>query len=191
MDENNTKNETSNTTSTDTEKELTASALTADSSKNTSDAVTKDSAKVESAFMPDKGTDAAPATPANYYSSTGSAPDTGNTTAPNVDPTAGSNSDFYTTSYAPAGEPVPTGFAIASLVMGILSILGCCCYGLAGIIFGILGIIFGCIQQKAEYGKKPGMAIAGIITSAVGLILGIIVILCFVLFAGAGALESL
>lgn len=170
MDENNTKNETPNTSSsTDTEKELSASAFE----------------------MNPSSFGESPSTAANYYSSTGTSSGTGNTTAPYADPSAGSNSDFYTTSYAPAGESVSTGFAIASLVMGILSILGCCCYGVIGILFGILGIIFGCIQPKDEYGKKPGMAVAGIITSAIGLVMGIIVILCLVLFAGASTLKSL
>ncbi|MCM1181345.1 MAG: DUF4190 domain-containing protein [Clostridium sp.] len=90
------------------------------------------------------------------------------------------NSDFYTASYNNNEAETPQGFAIASLVMGILSILSSCCCGF-GSLFGILGIIFGCIQQKNENGQKPGMAIAGLITSGIGLLLGILSIIFFML----------
>lgn len=71
-----------------------------------------------------------------------------------------------------------TGFAIASLVMGILSILTSCCCGL-GILMSILGIIFGCVQPKDEFNKKPSMAIVGIITSIIGILTGILIIILF------------
>ncbi|MBR1866755.1 MAG: DUF4190 domain-containing protein [Lachnospiraceae bacterium] len=61
---------------------------------------------------------------------------------------------------------------MASLVLGILSIPGGCCCGL-GVLFGILGIIFGCVQQKDTFGKRPGIAIAGIVLSVIGIILSI------------------
>lgn len=73
-----------------------------------------------------------------------------------------------------------TGFGIASLVMGILSILTSCCCGL-GILMSILGIIFGCIQPKDEFGKKPGIAVAGIATSIIGMLSGVLIIAIFVI----------
>lgn len=73
-----------------------------------------------------------------------------------------------------------TGFGIASLVMGILSILTCCCCGL-GILMSILGIIFGCIQPKDEFGKKPGIAVAGIATSIIGILSGVLILVLFVI----------
>ena len=67
-----------------------------------------------------------------------------------------------------ATEEISKGYGIASLVLGILGILtSCCC---AGLIFGILGIVFGCVQPANEEGKKPGIAIAGIITSSIGIV---------------------
>lgn len=69
-------------------------------------------------------------------------------------------------------EEIPLGFGIASLVLGIFSIITSCCCGL-GLIASILGIIFGCVQPKDYSGKKPGIAIAGIITSCVGILFSI------------------
>ena len=67
-----------------------------------------------------------------------------------------------------AAEEISKGYGIASLVLGILGMLtSCCC---AGLIFGILGIVFGCVQPANEEGKKPGIAIAGIITSSIGIV---------------------
>ena len=70
-------------------------------------------------------------------------------------------------------------FSIVSLVLGIMSIVLCCVYG--GI-FGIAGLVFGiisCVRHEA----KHGMAIGGIITSAVGMVLFIFVIVFhFVMF---------
>ena len=40
------------------------------------------------------------------------------------------------------------GFQIASLILGILGILGCCCYGVVGLFFGIIGLILALIGNK-------------------------------------------
>lgn len=77
-----------------------------------------------------------------------------------------------------AEEPFSTGFATASLILGILSILGSCCC--IGGLFGILGLIFGCLQKKDESDKKPGMAIAGIITSIIGILFSLIALIYFI-----------
>ncbi len=79
-------------------------------------------------------------------------------------------------SYNTAPDEISLGFGIASLVLGILSIITSCCCGL-GIITGILGIIFGCVQPQDYTGKKPGIAIAGIITSCVGILFSILTII--------------
>lgn len=63
------------------------------------------------------------------------------------------------------------GFSIAALVLGILAII-LCCTCIVSIIFGIIAIIVGILGLKSS---KRGMAIAGISTGAVGLILGIII----------------
>lgn len=58
------------------------------------------------------------------------------------------------------------GFAIASLVLGILSI--CCCASF----IGVLGIIFGVLAKNKGY--KGAMATAGLICGIVGTVLWVI-----------------
>ena len=74
-----------------------------------------------------------------------------------------------------------TGFAIASLVLGILSLV-CCCTFYVGILFAIASIVFGAITIKNNYNGK-GMAIAGMICSGISLLIYIII----AIFAGAVA----
>ena len=63
--------------------------------------------------------------------------------------------------------------SIISLVAGILSLLCCCWFGFVGIIVSLVGCICGIIALVKKQGGK-GLAIAGIICSALGLILAII-----------------
>jgi hypothetical protein len=83
-------------------------------------------------------------------------------------------------------EPVPKGFAIVSLVLGIGGILTSCCCGL-GSVFCIMGIIFGCIQEKGPDGTKPPQATAGIIASIVGLCLSILFFVYLIIFGLVGS----
>jgi len=65
------------------------------------------------------------------------------------------------------------GFAIASLVLGLLSLIGiCCCSGIIDIVTIPLALIFGIISL-AKKKRGTGLAITGVVTSAVsGLIIG-------------------
>jgi hypothetical protein len=93
----------------------------------------------------------------------------------------GSNTPFQ-----PPGAAVGQNktLAIISMICGILSIPGMCCW--VGILLGPAGIIMGFIaKNKAtadpmNYGGK-GMALAGIITGAVGLLLEIGIIILYIL----------
>ncbi|MBR6791849.1 MAG: DUF4190 domain-containing protein [Ruminococcus sp.] len=60
-----------------------------------------------------------------------------------------------------------TGFAVASLVLGILSVL-CCCCGMT-VILAPLSIIFGIIALVKRHGGKP-MAIVGVVLSTLAII---------------------
>ena len=61
--------------------------------------------------------------------------------------------------------------AIVSLVLGILAIVIGCCFTWLGIILGIAAIVCGVLANKQG---KTGLATAGIICGAVGLVFAII-----------------
>lgn len=178
MDENNMTNETENTTdvssssenstnSTENAENASSSESSTNSTENTADASSSSenstnstenvAAPIVSAFEMDSNNTSSAAT--SYYTPAGT------TSASNTSAGSGSYPSFEATDPNPE---ISRGFGIASLVMGILSIVTCCCG--VGALFSILGIIFGCIQQRDEYGQKPGQAIAGIITSCIGLL---------------------
>lgn len=67
------------------------------------------------------------------------------------------------------------GLGTAALVCGVIAIVMCWTVGL-GIILGVLGIVFGIIgRQRATRGEATngGAALAGLVTGAIGLALGI------------------
>lgn len=65
------------------------------------------------------------------------------------------------------------------LVMGILSIVGCCCYGLPGLIFGIVAIVLG-VKATKLYKEQPeeytgyGNVQAGKIMGIIGVVLSVL-----------------
>jgi hypothetical protein len=96
--------------------------------------------------------------------------------------------------YDPAGggfgmppQKPQNAFGIAALVLGIVSIVVCCCY--AGFWAGIPAIILGYLgMKKADQGlatNKP-LALAGLITGAVGLLLVIVL----TILALTGAIDT-
>lgn len=98
--------------------------------------------------------------------------------------------------YAPYPQQASTGMAVASLVLGIVSIvLGLFMFSfpplfLAPIIGLILGIVFKC--KRLPVGK--GLSTAGIITSAIGLIIPLallILVVVLLLTNGAELMEFL
>ena len=64
--------------------------------------------------------------------------------------------------------------AIASLVLGLISLLGCVAGG-PGVVCGILAIIFGVIGRKDS--KNRGMATAGLVLGILAIFGGLIVLL--------------
>lgn len=80
------------------------------------------------------------------------------------------------------------GLCIASLVLGIISLVFCCVYVIS-IPCAILALIFGIIGAKST---TKGMAIAGIITSAISLILFVIMfVFFFIIGVTIGVTEGL
>ncbi|MCI9078069.1 MAG: DUF4190 domain-containing protein [Lachnospiraceae bacterium] len=64
-----------------------------------------------------------------------------------------------------------SGFAIAGMVCGILSIVCCCAWYISGIL-GILGLVFS-IMVLVKKIPGRGLAIAGVICASIGIILAI------------------
>ena len=90
------------------------------------------------------------------------------------------------TTFTPVAAP-PKGKAIASLSLGIVSILGFWSWGLT-IVPGVLSLVFAW-QIKRETGQRTGIARAGYITGLVGLCLSI-AFLIFMLVLMAILLEG-
>ncbi|SCD35339.1 protein of unknown function, partial [Streptomyces sp. Termitarium-T10T-6] len=74
-----------------------------------------------------------------------------------------------------AWGPAPNnGLGTAAMVIGIISVVGFCLYGLS-IILGILALIFGIIglgRAKRGEATNRGMALAGVILGSVGIVVG-------------------
>ncbi|MDR1668111.1 MAG: DUF4190 domain-containing protein [Bacteroidales bacterium] len=77
--------------------------------------------------------------------------------------------------------PIPLPNATASLVLGILSIVSFCCYGIIGLILGTIGLVLG-YKAVELYNSSPGVyskvayqnAHAGKVCSIIGLSLSVI-----------------
>lgn len=79
------------------------------------------------------------------------------------------------------------GLAIVGLVMGIISIFFSCCYG-AGVIFGIAGWICSAMANKKN---KTGLGTGGLITSIIGTILSVLIIICFIILVAIGVASEM
>ena len=66
--------------------------------------------------------------------------------------------------------------AIASMVLGIVSIVVSCCYVYSAFVTGIIGRVLGIIALKKQAPGR-GMAIAGIVTSIISLVLAIVLLI--------------
>ncbi len=83
----------------------------------------------------------------------------------------------YGNQYAQGGQPYAyqavmqgtRGFSVASLVLGIISIV-CCCAWYVGLILGILAIVFSVVSRKKN-GYFDGLAIAGLVLGIFGTVI--------------------
>lgn len=78
------------------------------------------------------------------------------------------------------------GFGIASMVLGICSVVCCllsclCCFVYLAVPTAIVGLILGIVSIKKGENAK-GMAIAGIITSTLGLVVSVVIIIAVFVF---------
>ena len=83
----------------------------------------------------------------------------------------GSGSSANTSSAAPATNG-GNGLAIGSLVLGIVGVVVGFFVAFVGIIAGVVGLILGIIARRR--GLNRGMVLAGIILSAIAIVIGII-----------------
>lgn len=86
------------------------------------------------------------------------------------------NNPYYANYGAPQNSRSneTTGLGVASLVMGILTLLTLCCFFPLAPIFGIIGIILYVIDRK---NSSSGVSKAGFICSLIGTILSVLVII--------------
>lgn len=87
-----------------------------------------------------------------------------------------SNVSYQPQNFEP--EKSTNGLQIAGLVCGILAICSCCCYGVPAVILGIAGII--CASMGNKNGKS-GVGTGGFVCSIIGLILGIVATIYYVM----------
>ena len=85
----------------------------------------------------------------------------------------------------PNGKKLSVGFGVASLVLGIISLL-CFCSGI-NIILAILAIVFGLIQIITC--EKKGLAIGGIVTAVISVLL--LIITWGLLFTNASFMDMM
>jgi len=73
------------------------------------------------------------------------------------------------------------GFAIASLVLGIIGLVGSCCsmvtFGVLSLLLGVVGLILGILGLKSQ---SKGIAIAGIVMAGLNLIIGVLLLILMV-----------
>lgn len=79
------------------------------------------------------------------------------------------------------------GYCIASLVLGIISLVFNCCFWYIAIPCAILAVIFGILGIKA---KEKDMAIAGLITGAITIAMMILIMVFLVSFAIYGEAQK-
>lgn len=96
---------------------------------------------------------------------------------------SGQNFDYYS-GQGPVYEKqsgARKGFAIASMVLGIVGLVGCCCsmvsYGVLSILLGVVGLIMGILGLKSD-GK--GFAIAGIVMASLNIVIGILLLILMI-----------
>lgn len=71
------------------------------------------------------------------------------------------------------------GLAIASLVLGGLSMLCCFAYGL-GMIPGLIAVIFGVISVVSGEGRARIMGAIGLVLGVVGIVMALVVLMYFI-----------
>ncbi|HET6562351.1 MAG TPA: DUF4190 domain-containing protein [Marmoricola sp.] len=103
--------------------------------------------------------------------------------------------------YPPPGQPGGyyeqpqkrgSGMAIAALILGVLALLTCWTV-LGGILFGLVAIILGFVaSRRAKRGEAGGraMAIIGIVTGLLGLIISVVIVVAIGAFWNSDSVQD-
>ncbi|HBJ18617.1 MAG TPA: hypothetical protein DDY70_02570 [Clostridiales bacterium] len=84
-----------------------------------------------------------------------------------------SRPDYAFEALGDLSRPKTRAFSIASLVLGILSLI-CCCSGFVSFVLGVLAIVFAIVARR-HLGYFDGMSIAGMTCGIVGAVLGLMI----------------
>ena len=102
---------------------------------------------------------------------------------------------FGSENFQPVGnQKLPNATAV--LILGILSILGSCCYAVPGLIMGIIGLVLAKKDSKL-YKANPGLydnysnLNTGKILSIIGIVLGILFLLAMVFMVAYFGWETM
>ncbi|WP_027379721.1 CCC motif membrane protein [Chryseobacterium daeguense] len=86
--------------------------------------------------------------------------------------------------------------ATAVLVLGIVSIVGCCCYGLPGLIAGIIALVLA-KKDNALYKQNPtmysnyGQLNAGRIMAIIGIVLSVLYVIYVIVLISTVGWEAM
>lgn len=73
------------------------------------------------------------------------------------------------------GKPKTIGWSVASLVIGIISVV-CCCLGWSGVFLGAGAVVLAIVSRKT-LGYFDGMSIAGLVLGIFGFVFGVSMIM--------------
>lgn len=99
------------------------------------------------------------------------------------------NYEVYNEAVVEPVEPQKKGFAVASLVLGIIALVPGCCLPYIGIVLSILAVVFSIIYTSANKGMvvNKGMSLAGLILGILGILVnGAMVIFMIVSLTNGG-----
>ena len=80
------------------------------------------------------------------------------------------NEDYAYQNINKRGKPKTLGWSVASLIIGIISVV-CCCFGWSSLILGVIAIGLA-ILSRSQLGYFDGMAIAGLVLGIFGFVFG-------------------
>jgi uncharacterized membrane protein HdeD (DUF308 family) len=72
------------------------------------------------------------------------------------------------------------------MVLGVVSVILWWLWGIVSLITGILAIVFAVRSPRNQFGRRPGMATAGLVTGIIGCVFGSLFIVLLIAVAASG-----